>query len=112
MAGPRPDDCSRDAWRRVRAQHGQPENVIDLFQAVGVEPFLNVSWKNMSTASAKKRVSRLVEDRGTVVHTGELPVRYGLPQARKHREFILRLVPKVDATVADQLDLLAGKPAW
>lgn len=89
------------------------ETVLKLFALVGVQPFRDVRWKNATTSQVKDRLQSLVRDRGTVVHTAQLPTKYGLNNARRHREFVDRLLVKLDATVEAQVTKIAGgKAPW
>ncbi len=124
-----PWDLTGDGWRREweqlihRRAYGDgsstfglntagPAQVIALFEAVGLEPFKNVRWQNVTVGAAKNRIAQLVKDRGTVVHTAQLPMNYGLNHVREHRDLVKRLVRKMDSSVSSQALALAGTLPW
>ena len=80
--------------------------VIGLFERVGVEPFTGVS------AAEQKRLDKLVEERGQIVHTGKAPPDFRKKNATDWRAFVEQLSQKVDTAVADGARALTGKNPW
>lgn len=85
-----------------------PHQVLTLYDTVGLNPFHEVSWQNMSNAAVRQRVAELVRDRGTIVHTAQPPEGVGLNTARIYRSFVERLIDRVDATLSAQALTLTG----
>lgn len=89
-----------------------PQQVLALYATVGLDPFLEVSWQNMSNGAVRQRVAALVRDRGTIVHTAQTPAGVGLNSARTYRAFVERVIDRVDETLSAQALTLSGASPW
>lgn len=89
-----------------------PHQVIELFNSVGVDPFMDVAWQNMNAQSVKNRLAKLIQDRSAIVHTAQAPAGVGLNTARGYRDFSERLVERVDVTLSSQAGALVGSAPW
>lgn len=90
-----------------------PRQVTDLYRLyVGYNPFTDVSWQNANTETVRRRLTLLVRERGTIVHTAQAPANYGINRFRNHRSFVERLADHFDARAFDQLSALGGGAPW
>jgi hypothetical protein len=81
-------------------------NVAGLFERVGVDPFAQVPQAD------QKKLEKLVEQRGQIVHTGKAPDDFRKKNATDWRAFVEKLTEKVDASIASGAKALIGASPW
>lgn len=90
-----------------------PGQVIRLFEEyVGYDPLAGVSWQNANSDTVRRRLVKLVRERGTIVHTAQAPQNYGIQRYRNHRAFVERLADLFDDRAKTQLAQLGGADPW
>jgi hypothetical protein len=90
-----------------------PRQVTKLFEEyVGYHPFAQVSWQNANADTVRRRLAKLVRERGTIVHTAQGPQNYGIARYRNHRQFVERLADRFDDYAKEQLAQLGGADPW
>jgi hypothetical protein len=114
-----------DGWRTVA--QGEVESLVsDLNNAAsgqvdglvakvfGIPAFLdNVSWQNKAAASVRDDLRSLVNDvRGEIVHKGTTPSALNLAGFTEWKNFMAKLVVRVDAVLASQVQSSYGSPPW
>ena len=119
-------DGWRDVWKKAVREHAVgdgtatfglntagPRQVTKLFEEyVGYHPFTDVSWQNANAQTVRRRLTKLIQERGTIVHTAQGPQNYGIIRYRSHRQFVERLADRFDDRSKDQLAQLGGAQPW
>lgn len=82
------------------------ENVAKLFTRVGVDPFDGVDPEDL------KKLDRLVEQRGQIVHTGKAPAGFYKGNAVEWCSFVEALAGQVDLAAARGAKTLVGRLPW
>jgi hypothetical protein len=82
------------------------KNVENLFDRVGVDPFVGVPEED------RVRLNELVEQRGRIVHTGKAPPKFKKSNAVDWRSFVEELALKVDVAVASGAKEVTGRIPW
>ena len=102
-----------DGTRTFGINTAGPKQVINLFEGyAGYHPLDGIAWQNCNNDTVKRNLSKLVKERGTIVHTAVGPPNYGINRYRNHRQFVERLADRFDARAKAQLNTLGGASPW
>lgn len=114
-----------DGWRGVaqaevaglianlnNAASGQVDGLI--YMALGIPAFIdNVSWQNRLAANVRDDLRSLVNEvRGEIVHKGTTPSALNLAGFNEWKNFVSKLVTRVDTVLANMVETSYGSLPW
>lgn len=92
-----------DGVKKFGLNDANTAGVQDLFALVGFDPFVGVSWQNMSPDQVQAKLDTVYTVRCQIAHTALAPDTFGINDARGYRDFIARLAQLFDESVRSKV---------